>query len=290
MDVKIWILLLVLTRWMGIHSVTISGSVSDHIEFIYEQFPVPPSTRAIIEVDVSYPADTFHFPILGIYTSPDHINIKSKCVRIRYGQLLNYNLHPGITLDRCASKPLKCENDNTTSTLHCIGDITVQDYKSRHFSFSFGFKSCYYCRSCSLKGLVYKLRIHGQTNETNCIYVGSDRSCIPSFRYSMHPNLFGDENVQDLSFQDELRLGSGCYQHATRFLCFLYFVPRCQQSFLPCREMCHDYLKACSPLIRNKLDCDYLPPNGWRYLVFSPLPQVLWRTPNSGKCHGCQEI
>ena len=67
MDVRIYITLLVFTQLNRIYSITISGSVSGDVKFIYKMFPVPPSMRAIIEVDVSYP-DSFarHYPILGL--------------------------------------------------------------------------------------------------------------------------------------------------------------------------------------------------------------------------------
>ena len=49
---------------------TVSGEFFENVTFIHKTFPVPPSTRAIIEVNVSYP-DSFAktYPILGIYTS-----------------------------------------------------------------------------------------------------------------------------------------------------------------------------------------------------------------------------
>ena len=276
MDVRVYIiLLLVCTQCKWIHSVTISGSVSEQVNFIHKTFPVQPSTRAIIEVDVYYPVDEYYenkhssyFPILGIYTTQDHVNIRSHCTDINYGQLLNFDLHPSITLDRYASRPLKCVNDNTTS-IHCTGNITVQDFKPRNFSFSFGFKCGYRCGSCSLRGLIYKLRIHGQTNATKCVNLYSTKGCY-YFRYSVLPHLFGDENVKGLPFQYQVRFGSTCYQYAIRFLCYLYF-PQCDdivqmQITYPCREMCHDYVNACGHLIRYKIDCDYLPPsNGDRY-------------------------
>ena len=205
---KIYNMLLVLTQCKWTLSVTVSRSVSEDVNFIYEQFPAPPSTRAIIEVDVYYPVDgyyenlnSWYFPVLGIYTTQDHINIRTECSLNIYGQLLNYDLHPSITLDRDASRTLKCENDNTTSTYHCTGNITVLDLKSRNFSFSSGFYCGYRCGSCSLTGLVYHLRIHEQTNETNCVYLDSTKGCLPRFRFSVVPDLFGDENVRDLQYQ-----------------------------------------------------------------------------------------
>ena len=135
MDARIYITLLVFTQLNRIYAMTISGSVSDDVKFIYKKFPVQSSMRAIIEVDVYYPDSN---PILGIYTTRDHVNIKQKCVIKRYGQLENKNMHPGITmLGSDLSRTLNCATDNT---LHCTGNITVQDFKPRNFSFSFGFQ------------------------------------------------------------------------------------------------------------------------------------------------------
>ena len=172
---RIRIILLVFTQWKWIHSVTISGSDSGYIHFIHKTLSVQPSMRAIIEVDVYYPIDgyyknlnSWYFPKLSIFTTQGHFG--SKCTGKDYGQLGN-DLRPSIALDRDASRLLVCENDNTTNTYHCTGNIAVQDFIPRHFSFSFGFKCCL---SCSLRGLVYKLRIYGQTNETNCVPLSLD--------------------------------------------------------------------------------------------------------------------
>ena len=118
MDVRVHIiLLLVLMQRKWIHSATVSRSVSEDMKFIHEMFPVPSSMRAIIEVDVYYPyyesVNNWHFPILGLYTTQHHINIRSQCTHTKYGQLLNFNLHPGITLDKHHSRPLKCLTDKT---------------------------------------------------------------------------------------------------------------------------------------------------------------------------------
>ena len=267
MDVRVYIiLLLVLTQRKWIHSVTVSRSVSEDVNFIHEMFPVPSSMRAIIQVDVYYPVDAYYksqdswfSPIMGLYTTQVHITIWRQCTRIQYGQLLNFNLHPSISLDRQASRPLKCLNDNSTS-IHCTGDITIQDFKPRHFSFSFGFKCGCRCRSCSLRGLVYDLRIYGQTNETICAYLDSTHLCHPFKRHGVFPNLLGYTKFKDYSFTYQKGYSSTCYQHDFLFLCHLY-LPICNFTRIipPCREMCHDYLNACRHLVGYEYDCDYLP-------------------------------
>ena len=84
----IYIMLLVFTQLNRIYSTTISGEVSEDVKFIYEKFPVKSSMRAC--VDVYYPdSSTGPYPILGIYTTEDQVNIKQKCALKRYGQFGN---------------------------------------------------------------------------------------------------------------------------------------------------------------------------------------------------------
>ena len=52
MDVKTDIILLIFGHWSLIHSMTISGVITEDITFLHKPFPVPPSIRAIIEVDL----------------------------------------------------------------------------------------------------------------------------------------------------------------------------------------------------------------------------------------------
>ena len=93
-----------------------SGVISEDMTFIYHQFPVPPSVRAIIEVDVSYPINSIGMqgtdPVLGIYTTNSHINIGKECTQNFYGQLLNRELHPVLTTEDESHK-LKCVRHNS---------------------------------------------------------------------------------------------------------------------------------------------------------------------------------
>ena len=114
MEVKIFIWLLSCLQWKLTFylTVSISGGIKEKVSFVLDKFPVPPSMRTIIEVDVYYPnmyfIDGENFVILGIYTTSDHINFKKQCTYIRYGQLRNNYLHPGITMDPHESEPLTC--------------------------------------------------------------------------------------------------------------------------------------------------------------------------------------
>ena len=256
MDARIYITLLVFTQLNWIYSMTISGSVSDDVEFIYKTFPVQSSMGASIEVDVYYPHNSSTpYPILGIYTTRDHVNVKVKCAFKRYGQLGNYNLHPGITMDLYESEPLNCHVDNTINTIHCTG----KDFKPRHFSFSFGFQ-CFNCFSCSLRGLSYNLKIYGQTNETHCLAMSprTANTCYTYSQYGVFPNLLGHMNIdidpRDFKFE--------CLDHVIPFICYVY-LPKCdpvsKQVIHPCREMCHDYLNTCGNILGEIRDCNYLP-------------------------------
>ena len=82
-------------------SISISSDITEHITFLHKTFPVPPSMRAIIEVDVSYPnsSDRIHDLIMGIYTTYNHVLIIKQCSYVQYTQLGNQGLHPTIRLD-----------------------------------------------------------------------------------------------------------------------------------------------------------------------------------------------
>ena len=103
MDVRIFILLVILGQPIVIGSMSISGEITEDITFLHKTFPVPPSMRAIIEIDVYYTDSPLrkqgHYPRMGIYTTMDHINIKKRCTYIAFGQLAKHHLHPRLTLD-----------------------------------------------------------------------------------------------------------------------------------------------------------------------------------------------
>ena len=137
MDIRIFILILILPHWNLIHSMSISSEISEGVTFLHKTFPVPPSMRAIIEMGVYYPISSVqgrNNPIIGIYTTENHINIKKQCTHVGYSQLGNKYLHPRIRLHE--SYPCLPEGNDT---IHYKGDFKVQDFKPWNFSFSFGF-------------------------------------------------------------------------------------------------------------------------------------------------------
>ena len=265
MDLRVFIVLLGLLRCNWTHTVTtfLSGSVSEDVRFVHETFHIQPSKRARIGVDVSFP-DRCSFwwipePVLGIYTTQDHVNIQKRCIERKYGQVGNRDLHPILELDHKMSRTLTCEYANYA--FHCAGNITVQDFIPRNFSFAFAFH-CVHLH-ITLKGLVYNMSISG-TNETECLELDltGDSSCS-SRNHGTFPNLIGDKNLNDFPFN--LFLASyTCYQHSRTFLCNL-LVPKCDpesnEIIPPCREMCHEYLNGCGHIARNftYFNCDYLP-------------------------------
>ena len=269
-DPKIFIVLVVSTHWTCSLMTTISGEVSEDITFLHKTFPVPPSMRAIIKVDVSYPISSVgnpfigtkgHLPVIEFYTTDNHVNVKSQCTSTKYGQVSNTNLKIRLRLH---NKPLKCLKQRQ-GIRYCRGNITVQDFKPRNFSFSFGFPCEEINALSSLKGLVYNISIHEQTNETNCIQLPYDKMkvCKKYYQHTTLPNLFGVEDISRvLQIYDSyiiydrlIDLVGLCYQHLEELACHT-LVPKCdpvsKQVIHPCREMCHDLRTACSKITLPK--------------------------------------
>ena len=213
----------------------IIGTISNDVTFIHKTFPVPPSMRAIIEVKVSFPISSIrlqdHCPLMGIYTTRDHVNLRKRCTERPHGQLGNEILHSGIsTTDRLGSR-LRCKN-GLTNMLHGIKKITVQDFIPRKFSFSFGFHCDQIDIGDSLKGLLYNISI-SVTNETECFKLPFNNTCHRYLQYGVLHNLMGEEYETDehlfwinrFSIVDGFRYILDCYQHLHEFLCYV-FVPK----------------------------------------------------------------
>ena len=170
METRILSVFVVFTQWSWTHSITksMSGVIFDDTSFFYETFPVSPLRRAMIEVDVQHfigsSRQEGHYAMVGIYTTQDHINFKKRCTERLYGQLGNQYLRTGITTNTDESRHLICKN-GLSNMLHCTGNITIQDFIPRKFSFSFGFRCDNVDASDSLRGLFYNMSIYG-TNKT----------------------------------------------------------------------------------------------------------------------------
>ena len=258
MDGQIYILLAVFVQLRLSHSYKtfISGEISEDLSFIYKKFSVPPSMRAIIEVDVSYPISSVRRlgfdPIMGIYTTQDHINIKQRCVDSHHGQFRQIHLIPAIFVDhKDDSGRLSCKRET-----HCKGNITIQDFKPRYFSFSFGFFCDKVSSKSSLKGLIFNISINGQTNETECVQLPYNDICYDYIQHGVLHNLRGieyqmEENlslIRRIKIIEAIRYILFCYQNIREFFCHVQ-VPKCdpllKQVIHPCREMCYDAQNAC---------------------------------------------
>ena len=299
MGMWIFICVVIVLQWNVSYSISISDEISEDITFIHRTFAAPPSLQAMIKVDVSYPESSVlqqnNNPIMGIYTSNNHVNIKKKCEQFRWGQLKNDILQSRIRLDKSDIRPrfLKCLLEGK-DTIQCTGNITIQDFKPRNFSFSFGFSCDGRISYSSLKGLTYNMSILEQSNETNCAYLPSvvRESC--EYPFGSLPNLIGGEDMVTIlwywgQFNLYVDLFDGhFYQHFLEIGCHVT-VPKCdpasRQVINPCREMCRDLKKALvevtipGSIINGKtphassddkvydvdsleFDCDYLPSLG----------------------------
>ena len=141
MEVRIVFVFVVFTQWSWAASITrsASGEISEDVKFIHKTFPVPPSIIAIIQVDVFYPVDSDQYLTMGIYTTQDHVNLRKQCTERSHGQLGNEYLHPVITRYRDYSGRMRFKG-YSANMCHYTGNITVQDFIPRNFSFLFGFR------------------------------------------------------------------------------------------------------------------------------------------------------
>ena len=271
MEVKLFILLTFAQyKWIYPACRSVSGKISEDIAFLHKMFSVPPPKRAIIEVNVSYPDSSRlqkdHFLTVGIYTTKDHVNIIKHCVDKDIGQFWNEYLHPRIAHH---SRHLRCKVAHG-NILYCSGNITVQDFIPRKFSFSFGFDCSNVDARDSLKGLFYNISI-SVTNETECFKLPFNNTCHRFLQYGVLHNLMGIEYERDEHLfwfdrfitVDVFRLLVHCYQYRHEFLCYVA-VPKCDPVSIhvihPCREMCQGAKIACGRVgFYKHLNCSTLP-------------------------------
>ena len=261
MDGKIyffWLVTIMQGKWAYSITTSVSGEISENVTFIHKTFPGPAAKRAIIEYSVSFYFSRYvEYLILGIYTTQDHVNLKKNCTYKNYGQVRNTAMHPDFGY---RNKNCKLGVNNTR---HCVGRITVQDFIPRIISFSFGF----WCKHIdypwlyghvSLKRLTFNITIYRQTEGVSCFPLTGDSICRNYYKYAGLPNLLGVEHITDSSLSSMMGDSFQCYQHRIELFCHLY-TPRCSgYLFHPCREMCHDYHRACGN-DRFDMNCNYLP-------------------------------
>ena len=132
---------------------------------------------------------------MGVYITQHHVIIEKRCIYVSYGQLGNANLFLRIRLDESDTTPTECKQQGL-DFIQCKGSITIQDFKPRNFSFAFGFHCHRMTSQSSLKGLIYNISIHQQTNETHCISLPRKvKHLCSQYNYGLLPDLIG---VQDM--------------------------------------------------------------------------------------------
>ena len=184
-------------------------------------------------------------------------------------------------------------------TLQCEGKSIIQDYKPRHYRFSFGY-NCDISPKPSLIGLSYNFTISGQSNKTRCFPLPhyptkTIQECMGFYDHITLPNLIGIHDINSLDrslsilntyeslityFTSQLPTGS-CHKHFKEIFCRI-LIPECDpivnQVMHICKETCSEFLQSClklwslahdsifkkwkkkpQPNISEVLDCNYLP-------------------------------
>ena len=248
MDMKILTLLVIANVYAEYR---FSGTITDNITFFYRTLPTPPSVRAIIEFNVSFPVMEQR-TLMGIYTTYPKTNIQKQCSYIKFGQLRNENMHPHLR--QGVYRTTFCYESPDATTMHCGGKVKFQDYIPRNFSLTFG-RLCFWPPESTLTGLTYNISISDQSNTTSGCLRHTRRTCNKYYYFSSNPNLIGNEAMNQshdawrgMGFYYHFLLEDPCYQHTEEFLCNVLF-PRCDLTTgrvtHPCKEMCSDFLDGC---------------------------------------------
>ena len=205
---------------------------------------------------------------MDIYTTKDDRNLRTNCSNSDYRQLGNEDLHSPLRPRSYRYTTCKLD-DVDPKMLHCDGRIMIQDYKPRHYGFSFGY-SCKYLNRSSLRGLSFNFTISGQTNKTTCTHIPGLKDeffeCEKIYPYTSLPNMIGYRNRSDykkigatVSPLVALMLTSNgrlCYMYAREFLCQIV-APECDiikgQIIHPCKETCSEFFEACTENIMSVL-------------------------------------
>ena len=227
-----------------------SGTITNDTHFFYRTFQTYPSRSANFYYEVSFPLQT-EYVNLFFYTTKDHVNIDKNCSVRDYAQVKYSNMHQKF--DRYH----KACPDSRYRVI-CKQSRPIQDYKPRHFAFSFGF-DCKDKSSKSLKGLTYHIRIYDQTNKTTCSTMPNNIPyCTKFYNQVSHPNLIGHAVKEEAAivfhtlFPTQFNLNNvfNCYPYFLKVACYTFF-PRCNatsNSFIvPCRDTWEQLSEACFP-------------------------------------------
>ena len=149
----------------------VSDKIMNDTQFYYRTLSVYPSKLATIEYSVNFNICSECKVKLHIYTTDSDIqnDIASQCHNKKYGQLRNENLHTPLNARLNPYRFTTCILNKTDKVVYCNGKTTIQDYKPRNYSFSFGFYCGHYSKPPSLKGLSFYISIYKQKNKTKCV-------------------------------------------------------------------------------------------------------------------------
>ena len=245
------LLVFIFSYTMTSDCLSLSGTITTDRSFYYEKFQTPPSKFATFEYRISFPLmNDDDYVNLFFYTTENHINIDHNCSVRTYAQVKYDHLHNEFK-DHVHKACYRNGN-----ILRCSQSRSIQDYKPRHFAFSFGFY-CEHKLSKSLKGLWYNVSVYSQTNETICSTMpGNVPYCSKFYNQVSHPNLIDQKNREDAAklfrslFHTEWILGDvfDCYPYFLEAACYLFF-PRCNTTSnsltVPCRESWKQLGEAC---------------------------------------------
>ena len=235
------------TSWCD--SLSINGTITYDTHFFYRKFPTPPSKLASFEYTVTFPFQ-MKYVNLFFYSTKTHVNINEQCSVRTYDQVMYKSMHQEFRTNHRACP-------DSYSNVHCKQSRSIQDYKPRHFAFSFGF----YCQDKSrksLRGLQYNVIIYSQSNTTTCSKMPKDLThCSNYYRQVSFPNLIDHKNMEDAAklfhtlFPNEFVLVDvfNCYPYFLKAMCYVFF-PRCNaksNSFnVSCMEAWRELSEACA--------------------------------------------
>ena len=283
---------------------TVSDKITTDTDFYFHSLSVIPSKLSTIEFSVKFNINDIRvhcdskkiscYLYVDIYTTKDDRNLRTNCSNSGYRQLANEDLHSPLRPG--SYRYTTCKLDDVDSEmLHCEGRIMIQDYKPRHYGFSFGY-SCKYLNRSSLHGLLFNFTIFEQTNETTCTNIPPVNDeffqCYKIYPYTSLPNMMGIRSTSDykqvvmgtvISPLVTLLLTSNgrlCHKYARETLCHI-FTPKCDiikgQIIHPCKETCSEVAEACSESIISVLEKIQLRDKRWRggfqhYVDYDYLP------------------
>ena len=269
--------MLILLPYIFVNSVTISDVVRKDTNFYYRQFQTYPSKLATLEYSMKFNITKINHQcsigncnvFFDVYTTEHDKNVKTNCSNDSFGQLRNENLCVPLRPRYKPYRSTSCKLDDVHSDMiHCKGKTTIQDYKARHYGFSFGYKSDASVKP-PLAGFWYNFTISRQSNKTQCLpfphhISGIMKECTVFYNHMSLPNMIGNHHINPqnihtsvfevyaaidliLYISSQLPTG-GCHKYLKELLCRIIF-PECDQTqnhvIHICKETCSEFLSSC---------------------------------------------